>query len=1091
LSAVRKLNFSKHFADFCKEHTIWREKLRRFIGFVLIFFIFSKIVSGATYFQKVVHQKLLGFERVLFKFTGNFRFEQVGAKGTSVFTIVGVNSLPPEKLLKFQDTLIRLIRFSRLSEDSVRAYIKTKRNVYIKGFKIGKYLIIIFSSTPLVRPQKEYIGDLIRPSSAILFKKKYQILKSVSYRYNILKNIGIVTCAFDVTPVFQKIEADEKLIIIFPDTKIQLKNKLSPKMVGPVNYITVNIEETSSKVVIGHSKLYKPSCKVREHTLEVFFTPVPGKKAEKLKQEKIKQAIEIFKKARRKLELKKVKKKDIEDFKHQTKSASCKSKEIKKAFVNLKKIKQMREKSRKGTGESGKEQKVKVIKRYKDKAIAKKVAQKRRIKFEKEFRKFKESIKFEKPTVIEAITMTEFQKYYEIKIKSNNRMRFVIFKSDKGLIIKTDAVKVNFPLKFRLAGAMPVDVRIVEGNIGKDVIFNFPDIFERAVYQKNNEVYIKIFKKGNIQIYKKKRKTLKIQAKVTPLKKVEDKLPEKKKEVSVLKPESLKVKIGLVKIVKYEEHHEILIGASSKLNFHVIETPFQIVVNIENAEYTGKQKAFYIYEDPVRLVRVIDAQITVRIVIVLTEQARMKVKQVDRGILVKVFKGPKIDVQLEKVARRIKLKQRRIRKARILKEKQKVKQVEVGETVAGFTVSPYDIRRDLPAGELIKLSLLSAKKKKEAMDHYLNGKASEARYDYIKAVDEYRAALKLQPYNVSFIRALNRVLPKSQVQRYVEKAKEFVLKDDWAKAVWAYEEALSREPNNPKIRYALSEARKMLSLKEDMERGIVYFENQRYEDAIKLFAKVIYFKRDYIPAYVYLARCYEHKHFYEKAVDYYTRALKFAPYDKEIRTALSIARRKVRIYKLYKEGREYENQGKYDLAIANYEEALRLERKLKKDEEAAIANFIDTGLRLLMNDEINKALNIFRAAIKMAPDSVKSHYWYARALMAAGRVADAVAEFKKVIKLDPTNKVKLTDLLNVGNVPVIKSQEIKEKKKAVEEMDEELIDADVLLKESKSKDYELEKERKRQEKPNIPVQKADKEKEETDIFGEEEILLKE
>jgi tetratricopeptide (TPR) repeat protein len=60
------------------------------------------------------------------------------------------------------------------------------------------------------------------------------------------------------------------------------------------------------------------------------------------------------------------------------------------------------------------------------------------------------------------------------------------------------------------------------------------------------------------------------------------------------------------------------------------------------------------------------------------------------------------------------------------------------------------------------------------------------------------------------------------------------------------------------------------------------------------------------------------------------------------------------------------------------------------------------GQKALDNDQLEEAINQFRAAVKDSPDSFRPRYWLGEALRLNGNLGEARSTFEQAIKLDPT-----------------------------------------------------------------------------------------
>ena len=132
-----------------------------------------------------------------------------------------------------------------------------------------------------------------------------------------------------------------------------------------------------------------------------------------------------------------------------------------------------------------------------------------------------------------------------------------------------------------------------------------------------------------------------------------------------------------------------------------------------------------------------------------------------------------------------------------------------------------------------------------------------------------------------------------------------------------------------------------------------------------------------------LGYIYELNRQYFKAIEFYEKALK-------------IKRKYPSV--LYNLGRLYEIAGKYDNAIENYQKMLAVSKKASKDPEV----YINLGHAYWYRGDYQGAEEQFKKAVELKPDSALAHYNLATAYQAGRKNQLAAAEYRKVLKLDPS-----------------------------------------------------------------------------------------
>ena len=90
--------------------------------------------------------------------------------------------------------------------------------------------------------------------------------------------------------------------------------------------------------------------------------------------------------------------------------------------------------------------------------------------------------------------------------------------------------------------------------------------------------------------------------------------------------------------------------------------------------------------------------------------------------------------------------------------------------------------------------------------------------------------------------------------------------------------------------------------------------------------------------------------------------------------------------------------------------------------------FYDSGTTAFNNGDYQKAVRDFSQAIKLSPDWPEAHYSLAVALTEVEKPKEAIEQFEQVLKLDPTDQLKILSSYNIGNA----QSELGENEAAVE-----------------------------------------------------------
>lgn len=132
-----------------------------------------------------------------------------------------------------------------------------------------------------------------------------------------------------------------------------------------------------------------------------------------------------------------------------------------------------------------------------------------------------------------------------------------------------------------------------------------------------------------------------------------------------------------------------------------------------------------------------------------------------------------------------------------------------------------------------------------------------------------------------------------------------------------------------------------------------------------------------------LGYIYELNREYLKAIEFYEKALKIKSNYPSV---------------LYNLGRLYEIAGKYDAAVGSYRKMLAASKKAAKDPEV----YINLGHAYWYRGDYQGAEAQFKRAVALKPDSALAHYNLATAYQAGRKNELAAAEYREVLKRDPS-----------------------------------------------------------------------------------------
>ncbi len=482
-----------------------------------------------------------------------------------------------------------------------------------------------------------------------------------------------------------------------------------------------------------------------------------------------------------------------------------------------------------------------------------------------------------------------------------------------------------------------------------------------------------------------------------------------------------------VSFVELKGHHQVVLKLNRPATYHIIKTPKQIILNLEKVKSALKGMTKLIFKPPVKVIRTNPSGNDLRVIVVLTRSIRSTLYQREASLVLDLVteEPPKPLIEAESspdlAMPHIGFEPVRAVGTTMTMPVLEEKPVS-GTAPTGFRptmdgqpiVESWDREADYVSSEGIKRALSIARQREKSYMLYIAGEAAAERGDWAEAMAKFRQALEITPGDLNVIRALNTAVPKARVLNLYQRGREYQKSKEIYKAIWAYREGLKLDPVNVQLKYALKEAEKEEQVLLHLDQGRNYYLRKNYEKAVPQLKQAVEKDPNNATSYHYLGLCYMNLKWFKAAVAELGTALKLAPYDKDVRTALEEARQRERIQELYRLGQTHEKNGKWDLAVKYYEDALNLERGLDTDQSTVADTFLKEGLRHFNQKEFRKAIASFREVLKVAPQNLKANYWLGRSLMVTGEISRAVAAFKRVVELDPSNSISIEELLAVA-----------------------------------------------------------------------------
>ncbi len=163
------------------------------------------------------------------------------------------------------------------------------------------------------------------------------------------------------------------------------------------------------------------------------------------------------------------------------------------------------------------------------------------------------------------------------------------------------------------------------------------------------------------------------------------------------------------------------------------------------------------------------------------------------------------------------------------------------------------------------------------------------------------------------------------------------------------------------------------------DRGLAYYEQNKYDLAIADYTKAIELDPKYAKAYIWRGGAYNNQKNYDLALSDYNKAIELDP--KYVNAYCS-------------RGSSYEAQKNYDLALSDYNKAIEL------DPKHACA-YTKRGIAYNRENKYDRAIADYTKAIELDPKYALAYYKRGNAYDDLKKYDLAIADFSKAIELDP------------------------------------------------------------------------------------------
>lgn len=212
---------------------------------------------------------------------------------------------------------------------------------------------------------------------------------------------------------------------------------------------------------------------------------------------------------------------------------------------------------------------------------------------------------------------------------------------------------------------------------------------------------------------------------------------------------------------------------------------------------------------------------------------------------------------------------------------------------------------------------------------------------------------------------------------------DFELSGYAPKKIWI--NVLDFRQKNPEIEVNMKKMEGLFitdDLKDDLLLGNALFEEEKYDEAVEVFQKIV---EEFPDAYIVnmnIGNCYFQKGNYDEAEKYYMMVLEKAPENHDVLMGI---------------GNCYSNRG-------DQEKALEWYNKLEFEKINDPIVLYNVGTIFYNNSKFEEALKYYKKAVGVQEDFLDGRYQLGLAYLALGNNAEALIEFENYLKYDPDSE---------------------------------------------------------------------------------------
>ncbi len=184
----------------------------------------------------------------------------------------------------------------------------------------------------------------------------------------------------------------------------------------------------------------------------------------------------------------------------------------------------------------------------------------------------------------------------------------------------------------------------------------------------------------------------------------------------------------------------------------------------------------------------------------------------------------------------------------------------------------------------------------------------------------------------------------------------------------------------------------------EFDKGLTFFNNGKYEDAIPHFRRATEIDPDFGKAYLYLGRSYLNLDRWTEALPPLRTAYRLSPNEtkKEAVNLLIDALFGAAIYEF--------NKGNFRDSVGLLKEVLQLDPNSSRARTELPRTLTAFGTALLSQGKSSDAVSVFNEALEYSPNNLDAYIGLANAFLTNGEILKALKTIETAIKIDPKNR---------------------------------------------------------------------------------------